>query len=184
LLNVISGLLSGGAAPVADTAYESIATATANGSSRIISFSSIPSTYKHLQLRIFAQQSTSQYTVFNYNSDTTVANYYTHYLTGSGSAASAGKFSTFGGIIISGAVVGMGSGNNWSATVLDILDYANTNKNKTSRVLFGLDENGSGAVELSSGLWASTSAITGITFTNPDWNWTSGSKFALYGIKG
>jgi len=35
------------------TSYESIASATGTGSSNTITLSSIPSTYKHLQLRIF-----------------------------------------------------------------------------------------------------------------------------------
>jgi hypothetical protein len=71
-----------------------------------------------------------------------------------------------------------------SGTVLDILDYANTNKFKTVRSLTGVDANGSGFVALMSGLYRSTTAITSIKlFSTYGSNWTSTSTFALYGVK-
>ena len=70
--------------------------------------------------------------------------------------------------------------------VLDILDYANTNKYKTIKILDGYDNNGSGFVDgVRSGTWLSTSAMTSFTITNPaSTNWVQYSHFALYGIKG
>ena len=74
--------------------------------------------------------------------------------------------------------------DSYGVNVIDILDYANTNKYKTLRVLTGIDVNGSGGyVQLSSGLWQSSSAITSITLTNST-NYTTATQFALYGIKG
>jgi hypothetical protein len=66
---------------------------------------------------------------------------------------------------------------------MDILDYANTNKFKTTRTLTGSDLNGSGVVSLDSGSWRSTSAITSITFTARANLINTYSSFALYGIK-
>jgi hypothetical protein len=65
---------------------------------------------------------------------------------------------------------------------MDILDYANTNKFKTTRTLEGYDANGSGNVSLTSGLWQSTSAINSITITAVG-TFNQYSQFALYGVK-
>jgi hypothetical protein len=69
--------------------------------------------------------------------------------------------------------------------VLDILDYANTSKTKTTRTLMGYDKNGAGKVTLTSGLWNNTSAISSISIVPKDGSsWAEYSSFALYGIKG
>ena len=66
--------------------------------------------------------------------------------------------------------------------MIDILDYSNTNKYKTARVLGGMDFNGSGSASLQSGLWMSTSAVTSITCISAGNNWTTGTQIALYGV--
>jgi hypothetical protein len=69
--------------------------------------------------------------------------------------------------------------------VVDILDYANTNKYKTVRSLGGIDNNGSGFLMYNSGLWMNTSAITSLSFTFDSPNtFTEYTQFALFGIKG
>ncbi|NCU72421.1 MAG: hypothetical protein EBY66_05360 [Candidatus Fonsibacter lacus] len=71
----------------------------------------------------------------------------------------------------------------FGTTVVDILDYANTNKYKTFRSLMGIDNNGSGSIRLRSGLWMSTSAITAIKMTpSTSGSFQQYSSFALYGI--
>jgi hypothetical protein len=77
----------------------------------------------------------------------------------------------------------------YSASIIDILDYANTNKYKTYRALTGIDKNGSGSIQLTSGVWRNTTAITSITITpqsntSPTNQFQQYSQFALYGIKG
>jgi hypothetical protein len=165
--------------------YESIATTTVGaGGSTSITFSSIPSTYTHLQLRVLTQVSTTARFGISFNSDTTLANYRTHYLYGDGTSAGAGTGASSWGI---GAATSTSS--NYGATVADILDYGNTNKYKTIRSLSGYDNNGSGLMVLYSGLWMSTSAVSSMTIY-PAENSTSGgtfsqySSFALYGIRG
>jgi hypothetical protein len=164
------------------TAYESIATAVGTGSSDVITLSSIPSTYKHLQLRITGGNNFSYYAKLTFNGNTTTSNYITHYLQGNGATASAGSYTGYAGMVIAGS----GGWVNPTSYIIDILDYTNTNTYRTIRGLGGPDVNGSGGVlELVSGLWMSTSSITSITLTaNSGTPWTSTTKVALYGIKG
>jgi hypothetical protein len=69
-----------------------------------------------------------------------------------------------------------------TATVTDIIDYANTNKYKTLRSLGGTDRNGTGEIQLASGLWMNTTAISSIQITTGA-NFTTTTQFALYGVK-
>ena len=176
----------GGVTAVGD--YESIATQTVGaGGASTVTFSSISSGYKHLQLRILASAAYTTNPPFNwfvrFNSDTG-SNYSRHRLQGEGSSASSygvGSQSYFELSYINGSATTM------NAAILDILDYANTNKYKTAKALSGYDANGSGFIVLNSGSWQSTSAITSITFTNNSGggdNFAEYSSFALYGIKG
>jgi hypothetical protein len=76
-------------------------------------------------------------------------------------------------------------GSTFGAVVIDILDYANTNKYKTIRSLSGTSyNNNNGAVGLFSGSWRNTNAITAITLQASAANLAQYSQFALYGIKG
>jgi hypothetical protein len=71
----------------------------------------------------------------------------------------------------------------FGTVIMDILDYANTNKYKTMRQLYGTDLNGSGQVGLASGVWMNTNAITAITFNFTTSDLVAYSSFALYGVK-
>ena len=163
--------------------YESIATVSVgSGGSSSISFTSIPSTYQHLQVRFLSKDGTGATTAnvfYALNSDTTNTNYRAHYLYGDGGTAGAGNEQT--------RVVSFSAGNTSSqfgVGVLDVLDYANTNKNTTTRALSGADANGSGLIVFSSSLWVNTSAVTTITMYPNSGNFAQYSSFALYGIKG
>jgi hypothetical protein len=186
MLNVISGIFSEGAPPVSPTSYESIATANGNGSSGLITFSSIPSTFKHLQLRFIGKDTYSggagpSNMQIRMNSDSTEANYYYHYLRGNGStaSASAGNSPSF----LASVSTSSDNADIFGVGVIDILDYANTLKNTTTRILGGLDYNGSGVVQLVSILWNNTAAVNSVTLYNAT-GWTTETQFALYGIKG
>lgn len=168
--------------------FESIATTTVGvGGTGTITFSSIPSGYKHLQIRAFGQTNRGSVAYdgaqMRINGDT-ASNYSGHTLAGTGATALSGSLST---TYMQLPWVGFGTttGSNWGGAVIDILDYLDTNKYKTVRALGGADGNGSGYVTLTSGNWRSTSAITSVSFT-PDGGTTFSqySSFALYGIKG
>ena len=163
--------------------FESIATVTCSGGETTITFSSIPATYTHLQIRGIANISTADaLSPIRFNSDSG-ANYVYHRLTGNGTtAAAASGTSMTGGKANAG--IGFPSGANiFGPFIMDILDYANTSKYKTMRTLTGGDSNGSGGVEFDSGLWMSTSAISTILFTAASGTFTQYSSFALYGVK-
>lgn len=170
--------------PAVSTSYESIATVTVGaGGAANVEFTSIPSTYTHLQIRALTRETSGSFPGFSYlqvNSDTG-NNYSQHALYGNGSSAAAGATSTIS-IVYSGPVGGT-TANTFGAMVIDILDYKNTNKYKTLRGLSGADNNGSGEIRFWSGLWQSTNAITSIKFFGNNGNWQQYTHFALYGIK-
>ena len=160
--------------------YASIQTVTVgSGGASSITFSSIPSTYTHLQIRGICQIASDPGLNFYWNGDTTHSNYYSHGLLGSGSSASAGSYSSNPFLIYNTS-----SGSAFGAFVIDLLDYTNTQKYKVSRSLHGNDNNGSGYINFFSGLYKSTSAITSLTIQNEYSNTIAQySSFALYGVK-
>ena len=161
------------------TAYESIATINPSGATNL-TFSSIPSTYKHLQVRFFAAKSSpTNWVSIQLNGDTT-ANYSSHTLYGNGSTTGAGSGVSTTNIQ---TIIAPASTTTFGTGIVDILDYQNTNKNKVIRSLQGYDLNGSGEIYLASGSWMSTAAITSIKFLT-DTAFSANTSFALYGIKG
>ena len=158
--------------PPLDTSYESIATVTVGGGgAATVTFSSIPTTFAHLQLRMTALGSGDPTIKINTTLPTKG-----HHLVGTGSVVSAEH--VYGDYLDYAYAL---SASNPSVGVLDFLDYTNTNKNKTLRYLYGQDRNGSGEVLLGSKLWNSTATISSITITATINQYSS---FALYGIKG
>jgi hypothetical protein len=175
-------MLVGNAAFIPNS-YESIATLNGTGASGLISFTSIPATYSHLQVRAVMLSSTSgNYVTTQFNSDT-AANYSRHFLNGDGATATATGTASTNDIRGYGQQVGSSS-TYPNVMILDILDYASTSKYKTTRMLSGIDQNGTGSMILSSGSWRSTSAINRIDFTLVTGSYSTTSTFALYGIKG
>jgi hypothetical protein len=181
ILGIIASQISGHLfAP--SGAYESIATATYSGSALSITFSSIPSTYQHLQIRGLARTPSGADQIdLRFNGDTGT-NYSMHGLEGDGATASAQGYASTNRIYNVNSPVS--TADIYAVSVIDILDYANANKYKTVRTLTGRDSNGSGIIALNSGSWQNTSAVTSITLTARSYNPTSISSFALYGIKG
>lgn len=181
-----TSLLAGNPGDISD--FESISTVTvgAEGTASI-TFSSIPSTYTHLQIRGIG--GTTAVTgvrdaQIQFNGDSG-SNYSRHWLYTFGSTVSA-LASTDQTAYGYGYMSGTDTGTDVrSATIIDILDYSNTNKNKTVRTLSGNDRvtNGNSVVVFSSGLWRSTTAITSISITLTTGTIAQYSHFALYGIR-
>jgi hypothetical protein len=159
------------------SSYYSIATTTLGTATASITFSSIPSTYTHLELRMKTVTSGLGWVTVVFNSDTG-NNYSWHELRGDGSSASASAAGNAGNISAYLQSSQQGSG------VFSVLDYANTGKYKTAKTLGGYDDNGSGYVTQTSGVWRNTAAITSITITHSTSSYSQYSSFALYGIKG
>lgn len=152
-----------------------------------ITFTSIPSTYKNLQIRLLGKSNrvdANEAIGIQFNGDTG-NNYGTHGIWGDGASAATAQLNYPSSAISLPWVAGSLSTNAWGVGILDILDYTSTNKNKTVRGLQGYDNNGSGQAGFGSGLWTNTSAITSITI-KPFYGtlWNQYSHFALYGIEG
>ena len=167
--------------PATPSSYESIATVTAAGGESSLTFSSIPGTYKSLQIRVIGRLSAESTTYVRLNSDTG-ANYARHWLRGNGTSASAtglGSDNYGWGFRLS---TSSDAASIFGAGILDIHDYASTTKNKTIRGFTGYDANGSGDIVLLSSVWLSTSAVTSVTILPFSATFAAGSTFALYGI--
>jgi hypothetical protein len=174
---------------LATNSYESIATATGSGANSV-TFSSL-GTYKHLQIRGNIRCTGAAGTSllwWRFNSDSTISNYAMHGLGGDGSTAFTYQITSSYGMGLVGSTAHSSSlSSAFTGVVVDIFDFANTNKNKTVRSIRGEDYNGSGEIRLASGVWLSTSAITSITIgflDNGGSQFATNSSIALYGIKG
>lgn len=164
-------------------AYESIQTVSLGSAQSSASFTSIPSTYKHLQIRGIVKMSSGATNLgIRFNSDSG-SNYSWHQMYSSGSGTP-GAAAYTGTSYIGNNFIGS---SQFSGFVIDILNYEDTNKYKQLRSLGGADENGGGYIVLSSGSWRNTAAINNIYLYDPfstTTNFTANSHFALYGIKG
>ena len=180
------GALVGSFVPVPGS-FESIATAVGTGSSGTITFNSIPSTYKHLQIRVLGLQNqfSGRSIRMRLNGDT-ATNYSRHNLTGAGGAAVAGGAANQNLMIVCANSNGLPiSTTIGGVSIIDIHDYSSTTINKTIRAFAGFNDNTANTeVNLYSGNWRNTAAITSVTLFIDAGNWTTASVFSLYGIKG
>lgn len=178
-------------AVISTNSYESIASATVSGgSTQTVVFSSIPSTYQHLQLRILGRSGqTADFS--SYSVRMTGVNGNIHYMAGNGSST----IVDYNGPIEYPYNLNLPaenqSANIFGVAIVDILDYADTNKYKTLRCFSGWDANGwdasqSGYVRLNSTLFQTTSAVSSLTIGIYQGGvpWVANSTLALYGIKG
>ena len=186
ILGILASQISG---HLSTNSYESIATVTVgSGGASGISFTSIPSTYKHLQIRWIARSTAGASTDYffpMYLNNDPASNYSSHYINANGSAVAASGnanqngFNFYGDWPAASATSGI-----FGAAVMDITDYRDTNKYKTIRTFAGFDANGSGQVFFNSASWRSTNAVTSIQLYFNSANFAQYSSFALYGVKG
>jgi hypothetical protein len=172
-------------------AYDSLATTTLSSAASSVTFAGIPTGYKHLQIRMLTKTSSTgtggPNLVATFNGDSTYTNYRSHYLTADGvNTPTAGAVSSSGYYLLVGNTLENNASytSMFGAMVVDILDYANTNKNKTVRSIYGHDRNGSGEVGFNSSLWMSTAAVSSVSISIVGGtNFVTNSSFALYGVK-
>jgi hypothetical protein len=170
--------------------FESIATVYGTGSSGTVSFTSIPSTYKHLQIRGIARTDLAG----NYPALSVRIN-------GDGGASKYGYQRLYGTAATNDSLADAnGAGANafmltvsadslassiFGAFVLDIVDYTDTNKNKAMKSLSGANGNGSGNAMVVAGTYYSNDTVTQIDIiAGAGQNIKTLSQFALYGIRG
>jgi hypothetical protein len=162
-------------------------TLVGSGGANTIIFNDIPQTYKHLQLRtiVRSQGAGGDYNaIVNFNSDATVGNYPLHYLFGNGTSVVSGYSANDTGIAIARSTGAGSTASMYGVGIADILDYTNTSKYKTVRILLGSERNDPGIILFNSGLWLNTNAINSMTITVGGGNLAQYSRVSLYGIKG
>jgi hypothetical protein len=169
--------------------YELISTTVLGSSTPSVTFSNlgtVAAAYKHLQVRMTVRNdaaNATNYGSFRINGDTG-SNYANHRLHGNGSTVTSGADSASSTMFIGDFPAATNTASVFGAMIIDYLDFSSTTKNKTVRYFIG-QPGSSSSVRLQSGLWASTAAITSISFAVQDGsNWVSGSRFSLYGLRG
>ena len=172
-------------------AMESIATVTLASAAANIEFTSIPSGFQHLQLRLVARSDRNQsgdnvgIRVGNGSVDTG-SNYAQHHLYGDGAGAYAAGYASQAYGYADRIAGNTATASIFGGIVIDILDYASTSKTKTLRCFGGCDLNGSGTVMVASNLWNSTSAINTLrVYPNAagSSNFVQHTTAALYGLR-
>lgn len=170
--------------------YDALATYTVpSGGVSSITFSGIPTggQYSHLQLRVLyrgTQAVSNNYFQIQFNGDTGSNYYGAHWLKGDGSSATAGADGTATQIYVERGPAGSATASIYGVNIIDILDYASTSKYKTLRNLGGFDANGSGQIELTSGLWMNTNAINSIRLFPSANNFAEYTNISVYGVRG
>lgn len=153
----------------------------ANSTTSSVTFSSISGSYRDLMLVISVGNGYGN-NYLTINGDTTAANYFQTFATGASAATSGNVSGSFPAYLEKNVST---SGSVENTYVLHFLDYAATDKHKTSLLRFGAPNSGttySGA-QMSVQRWASTAAITSIAFTSySGGTFATGSTFALYGV--
>lgn len=186
----ILGIIASSKLTVAAGSYEFIATTTASGSSSTVSFNSIPQTYKHLELRYIGKNTRPRLAdgFFNLKMNDTYSTYaQSMFFAGPNTAPGELTFAVNNGTGYS--LCAAGANSNAAAMgmgVVTMLDYTNTSKLKTFRVISCsmVGDANIGWLTHTTNTLNSTSAITSLVIDGVDGaNLGAGSKFSLYGLK-
>jgi hypothetical protein len=153
--------------------YEKIATVTGNGSSQVLTFSSIPSTYTDLAIHgigNFQNGDDLVYLLFNGSLGT---QYNPYFYNDPFTAGPVGVFSP----------PYSWRQNQWGTTKVEFPNYRGATT-KTWTSFNGSRASTSGRLIFGAGVWDSTSAITsiGISMYSGTSQWETGTSFTLYGI--
>jgi hypothetical protein len=148
-----------------------------------IDFNNLPSEYSHLQIR-YSVRDTGAFTTrgmfmeFNFSG----TGYNEHYLKGNGSSASSQSYTGLTRFDWGELPAASATANTFGVGIVDIYDFNSTTKNKTVKVFHGYDLNGSGEINLWSGVWKNNAAITNIRlYTNNAF--VQNSRLDLYGFR-
>lgn len=184
-LNHYINFLSGNSTYVPIVGYNSLATTYySTGSGGDVTFSNVPTGYRHLQIRAFVRDTRADTTAtwfLQFNADTGT-NYSYHGMEQNGT--SIGSVSSINTNSIQGITsAGQTGSSRFAAAVIDIFDANQTNKFKTVTYQSGFSNNGNVArLYTAAGTWRNTNAITSISF-KPNTAFAQYSHIALYGIE-
>ena len=175
--------------PASPGAFDSIASATPSGTSTV-TFSSIPQTFKHLQLRMMTRDTTNsgstELTIVRINNNSGNV-YYNNYIIASGNNVNATNSYGDGASMWALTFGALSSYSDlFGVSIFDFVDYSSTNKRKTIRANMGLNDTDNGSVNglrLANWTYLSTDAVSTITLSAVS-NFASGTIISLYGIRG
>lgn len=165
-----------------------IDTQIGTGASGVLTFSSIPATFRELELTIVGRSDTAATNIglrIAFNSDSTAAHYFDQQIQVSNTILASSENLGANGYISAGNVAGASStANVYTMHKVWLPEYANTSIFKPIQILQG------GALSAATGLvlgrtingvFESTSAIASMTLTLASGNWTTVSKATLKG---
>ncbi len=167
---------------------EAIATQYLEADTASVTFSSIPSTYEHLQVRGSHRSTGSSggqafYIEFNGVSSNTYAS---HTMVAANSNAMGQRLDSQPYIKIYDGIHGsLALSAEYATILLDVHDYRDTNKNTTVQLQMfdAITYSNDVRATFGTGMWNSTAAVTQIKFTPSNGNLTRGSEYTLYGLK-
>lgn len=173
--------------------YEPIATVLVSTATGSIAFNSIPNTYKHLVIRLVSRNDNGGATAslggLRLNGDT-ASNYSSHNVGSNASGTLITQANANRSFMPTGYAAGSAATTSaFGVSIIELLDYTNTNKNKTTRTIQSMIHSVSASnlsfTQIMSGAWLNTAAVTSVTlFDANGYNFTAGTRATLYGIKG
>jgi len=167
---------------------EAIETTYLEADAASVTFDDIPSTYEHLQVRISARDVSNDVfeSVYLQLGDTghspvdTGANYSRQYMYGTSSTATAASQTGSSDIWLGKIAAATSDSASYGSLIIDILDYANANKNT---IATGFNGSGTGTyVRLTGGVWQDDSVVNAVLIKG-NGNLVRGTELTLYGIK-
>ena len=179
------GLLSQGGASGA-TGFQLISTSLLSTTTSSVTFSAIPATFTHLQLRVvgrYTAATVQSNMTLRFNGDTG-SNYGYQYIKGSATTVSAAAPGSYQSFCYVGNMPGASeSANIFGSIIIDLLDYGNTNKIKTLKTFRGHGGNSGAEIDIFNGTWNSTAAISSILVSdaNTSASFAAGTRVSLYG---
>jgi len=172
-------------------AYESIQTINGDGVASSVTFTSIPTRFKHLQIRGIARGTRSfigEDIYFRFNGDGGNSYYYHEIYANPPSNASVSTSGLTSAIRQSQIPAATSTANMHGTFIFDIYDWQSSVKTKTTKGFGGFDSNSTSTgysyhnIWHTSGLWLNTNPITTITLVS-NGPFTTTSSFALYGVR-
>jgi hypothetical protein len=156
--------------------YTPLANITLGSAAAIVTFGSIPATYRDLICIVTAKGSVSLQSRITLNSDTG-SNYNYQRMSGNGSFA--GAVSAVNQT--RGFLSAQSGPTSFDITQIsiNIMDYSATDKHKT---IISRADAAALATEAFVNRWASTAAVTSVQIRTSTGNWAAESTFALYGV--
>jgi hypothetical protein len=185
----IASSASNSVTPIQPTSFDSIARQQPS-SGQSVTFSSIPNTYKYLQVRVSLMGDNNNNSFFmRMNGDAGGSSYSWGSMSvgrsGGSAVSTAGQSPTTDAIALTGLAYRSTVLGYQTVIIIDIMDYAVNTKNKTAKYVSGVNANNTANQELNwgAGTFRSTNAINSLTFFfNGSGVFQTGTSIALYGV--